>query len=40
MANKATDFGLRPIGINGAGENKTGDTQDEIASNNADASVE
>lgn len=37
MANQDTAFGLRPIGLNGAGANSTGVTQYEIASNNANA---
>mgnify|MGYP003108851119 FL=1 len=37
MANQDTAFGLRPIGINGAGANTTGVTQYEIASNNTNA---
>tara|TARA_R100001126_G_scaffold90442_2_gene59693 strand:- start:172 stop:819 length:648 start_codon:yes stop_codon:yes gene_type:complete len=37
MANQDTAFGLRPIGINGAGYNTTGVTQYEIASNNTNA---
>lgn len=37
MANQDTAFGLRPIGLNGAGANTTGVTQYEIASNNANA---
>ena len=37
MANQNTAFGLRPIGLNGAGANTTGVTQYEIASNNTDA---
>ncbi len=37
MANQDTAFGLRPIGLNGAGANTTGVTQYEIASNNTDA---
>ena len=31
MANQDTAFGLRPIGLNGAGANTTGVTQYEIA---------
>lgn len=34
MANQDTAFGLRPIGLNGAGANTTGVTQYEIASTN------
>ena len=34
MANQDTAFGLRPIGLNGAGANTTGVTQYEIASDN------
>ena len=34
MANQDTAFGLRPIGLNGAGANTTGVTQYEIASSN------
>jgi len=37
MANQDTAFGLRPIGLNGAGANTTGVTQYEIASNNTNA---
>ena len=37
MANQDTAFGLRPIGLNGAGSNTTGVTQYEIASNNTSA---
>ena len=37
MANQDTAFGLRPIGLNGAGANTTGVTQYEIASNNTSA---
>ena len=37
MANQDTAFGLRPIGLNGAGSNTTGVTQYEIASNNTNA---
>jgi len=37
MANQNTAFGLRPIGLNGAGANTTGVTQYEIASNNTNA---
>ena len=33
MANQDTAFGLRPIGLTGAGANTTGVTQYEIASN-------
>ena len=36
MANQNTAFGLRPIGLNGAGANTTGVTQYEIANNNTD----
>ena len=34
MANQDTSFGLRPIGLNGAGANTTGVTQYEIANDN------
>jgi|TARA_A100001015_G_scaffold224681_1_gene253399 hypothetical protein len=37
MANQDTSFGLRPIGLNGAGANTTGVTQYEIATNNTNA---
>ena len=37
MANQDTAFGLRPIGLNGAGANTTGVTQYEIASTNTNA---
>ena len=37
MANQDTAFGLRPIGLNGAGANSTGVTQYEIASDNTNA---
>jgi hypothetical protein len=37
MANQETAYGLRPIGLNGAGSNTTGVTQYEIASNNTNA---
>lgn len=37
MANQDTAFGLRPIGLNGAGSNTTGVTQYEIASDNSNA---
>ena len=37
MANQDTAFGLRPIGLNGAGANTTGVTQYEIANNNTNA---
>jgi|TARA_R100000482_G_scaffold124505_1_gene77532 hypothetical protein len=37
MANQDTAFGLRPIGLNGAGANTTGVTQYEIASDNTNA---
>ena len=37
MANQDTAFGLRPIGLNGAGANTTGVTQYEIATNNTNA---
>ena len=37
MANQDTAFGLRPIGLNGAGANTTGVTQYEISSNNTNA---
>lgn len=37
MANQDTAFGLRPIGLNGAGSNTTGVTQYEIASDNTNA---
>jgi len=37
MANQNTAFGLRPIGLNGAGANTTGVTQYEIASTNTNA---
>ena len=37
MANQDIAFGLRPIGLNGAGANTTGVTQYEIASNNTNA---
>ena len=37
MANANTAYGLRPIGLNGAGANTTGVTQYEIASNNTNA---
>lgn len=37
MANQETAFGLRPIGLNGAGCNSTGVTQYEIASDNTNA---
>jgi hypothetical protein len=37
MANQDTAFGLRPIGLNGAGANTTGVTQYEIAAANANA---
>ena len=37
MANSNTAFGLRPIGLTGSGVNSTGVTQDEIASDNANA---
>lgn len=37
MANQETAYGLRPIGLNGAGSNTTGTTQYEIASNNTNA---
>lgn len=37
MANQATAYGLRPIGIVGSGVNSTGVTQYEIASDNANA---
>ena len=37
MANQDTVFGLRPIGLNGAGANTTGVTQYEIASDNTNA---
>ena len=37
MANQDTAFGLRPIGLTGAGANTTGVTQYEIASNNTNA---
>ena len=37
MANANTAYGLRPIGLNGAGSNTTGVTQYEIASNNTNA---
>lgn len=37
MANQATAYGLRPIGLVGSGVNSTGVTQYEIASNNTNA---
>tara|TARA_R100000908_G_C3750116_1_gene144748 strand:+ start:77 stop:724 length:648 start_codon:yes stop_codon:yes gene_type:complete len=37
MANQDTSFGLRPIGLNGAGANTTGVTQYEIATDNTNA---
>jgi hypothetical protein len=37
MANQDTAFGLRPIGLNGAGANTTGVTQYEISSTNTNA---
>ena len=37
MANQDTAFGLRPIGLNGAGANTTGVTQYEIAATNTNA---
>ena len=37
MASQDTAFGLRPIGLNGAGANTTGVTQYEIASDNTNA---
>jgi len=37
MANQDTAFGLRPIGLNGAGANTTGVTQYEIAAANTNA---
>lgn len=37
MANQDTAFGLRPIGLNGAGSNTTGVTQYEIAATNTNA---
>ena len=37
MANQDTAFGLRPIGLNGAGANTTGVTQYEISSSNTNA---
>jgi hypothetical protein len=37
MANQNTAFGLRPIGLNGAGANTTGVTQYEIAAANTNA---
>ena len=37
MANQETAFGLRPVGLVGAGVNSTGVTQYEIASNNTNA---
>ena len=37
MANQDTAFGLRPIGLNGAGANSTGVTQYEIASDHTNA---
>lgn len=37
MANQATAYGLRPIGLVGSGANTTGVTQYEIASDNANA---
>ncbi len=37
MANTATAYGLRPIGLIGSGVNSTGVTQYEIASNNTNA---
>ena len=37
MANQATAYGLRPIGLVGSGANTTGTTQYEIASNNTNA---
>jgi len=37
MANQDTAFGLRPIGLNGAGANTTGVTQYEISATNTNA---
>jgi hypothetical protein len=37
MANQATAYGLRPIGLVGSGVNSTGVTEYEIASDNANA---
>ena len=36
MANQETAFGLRPVGLVGSGDNTTGVTEYEIASNNTD----
>ena len=37
MANQETAYGMRPVGLVGAGVNSTGVTQYEIASNNTNA---